>query len=252
MAAPVISPELQWLDPNGKPYVSGTITTYVIGTATPKATWADPGLTALNPNPVRLDGAGRSLMWGDGDYRLVLRDAANNLIFDQPATTIVLGSPGPGRLGADARGRVGHVLGVDALVIAIEANNRAAADSAEQSARIAGDNALETAITTEATTRADADNTLSTEIGGINTALDALIAPGHSFRFGTGTSDSAGNFSVIYSAAFPTGTASVVCTATDPLYYVGAVANATGFSGQTSYPGGPAGPVVFFYIAVGN
>src|SRR3954465_9743355 len=139
MAAPVISPELQWSDANGTPYAGGSIATYVVGTSTPKATWPDPGQAALNTNPVVLDAAGRSLMFGDGNYRLVLRDALGNLIFDQPATTIVSAALAP--VGAAPPTPAGVTrLGLDDAG-ASEAAARAAADSAEQSARIAADNA---------------------------------------------------------------------------------------------------------------
>ena len=69
---PVITPLLQWSDANGVPYQHGTITTYIVGTGTPKTTWADPDQTSPNANPYVLDAAGRSQMWGDGSYRLVV------------------------------------------------------------------------------------------------------------------------------------------------------------------------------------
>src|SRR3954462_14082075 len=89
MAAPVVSPVLQWSDANGTPYAAGTIETYQPGTSTPKPVYVDPDLSASATNPVVLDAAGRSLMYGDGDYRIVLRDALGNQIFDVEATTIV-------------------------------------------------------------------------------------------------------------------------------------------------------------------
>src|SRR3954470_6191883 len=155
MAAPVISPELQWSDANGTPYAGGSIETYQPGTSTPKATWLDPDQAALNTNPVILDAAGRSLMFGDGDYRLVLRDALGNLIFDQPATTIVSAAMAP-VVSAPTIADAVDLLGLgDAS--ASEAAARAAADSAEQTARINADNA-------EKAAREAADTTLQTNI----------------------------------------------------------------------------------------
>src|SRR3954462_15419682 len=133
MAAPVISPELQWCDGNGIPYAAGTIETYIVGTSTPKATWINPGQAALNENPLTLDAAGRSLMFGDGDYRLVLRDALGNLIFDQPASTTVSAAMAPVVAAATIADAL-ELLGVSDA-IAAEATDRAAADSAEATAR---------------------------------------------------------------------------------------------------------------------
>src|SRR4051794_24094113 len=139
MAAPVISPELQWSDANGTPYAGGTIETYQPGTSTPKPVYVDPDLSASATNPVVLDAAGRSLMYGDGDYRLVLRDALGNQIFDVEATSIVSAAMAP-VVSAPTIADAVDLLGLgDAS--ASEAAARAAADSAEQSARIAADNA---------------------------------------------------------------------------------------------------------------
>ena len=95
MAAPVIAPEVQFSDANGTPYAAGTVETYQPGTSTPKATYLDPELAALNTNPVVLDAAGRCVMWGDGDYRLVLRDAAGNLVWDREGTTLISAAMAP-------------------------------------------------------------------------------------------------------------------------------------------------------------
>jgi hypothetical protein len=90
MTAPVLlQPMPQFSDANGKPYVGGLLSTYVKGTFTPKTTWKDPDQVAVNTNPITLDGAGRCSMWGDGDYQLLLQDAAGNQIWSQPATSIV-------------------------------------------------------------------------------------------------------------------------------------------------------------------
>jgi hypothetical protein len=134
MAAPIVLPTPQFADANGVPYSFGTIETYVPGTSTPKSTWLDREQSALNTNPVVLDSAGRCLWYGDGDVRIILRDAAGNQIYDVEASSIVsaamsdfVASPTL----ADAL----ELLGVDDL-IAAEASARAAADSAETTDRI--------------------------------------------------------------------------------------------------------------------
>ena len=90
MTAPILlQPKPQFCDANGRPYAGGSIFTYVKGTTTPKTTWKDPGQAAVNTNPITLDAAGQCEMWGDGDYQLELHDAAGNLIWSAPSTTVV-------------------------------------------------------------------------------------------------------------------------------------------------------------------
>jgi hypothetical protein len=204
---------MQWADINGKPLAGGTITTYIAGTSTPKSTWTDPGLTALNTNPIVLDAAGQSLMWGDGDYRLVLRDALGNLIWDQPATTIVSAAMEP-VVSAPTIPDAVNLLGINAL-IAAEATARSNADSAEQTARIAADNAITTAytaadttlqtnITNEAGSRVAADNALQAQI----TALPPPVSNTVTMQTGTGTSSTVtgGAISVTFGSAYATHT----------------------------------------------
>lgn len=257
MAAPVISPELQWSDSDGVPLAGGSIATYVPGTSTPKATWLDPGQAALNTNPVILDAAGRSLMFGDGDYRLVLRDALGNLIFDQPASTIVSAAMAPvvsAPTIADAR----NLLGFDDA-IAQEAADRAAADSAEQAARIAAD----TAETTRATAREDdlvqavldeqaraqdAESALQDQIDG-GTASE--------YRFGSGVTDGSGAGGITFSPAFPSACDSVVMTVGGT--GINCTIRATGVSAagctaqveDTDNTGGVAS-APFYYFAAGH
>jgi hypothetical protein len=212
VGAPIVIPEWQWSDANGTPYAGGSITTYIQGTSTPKSTWTDPGLTALNTNPVILDAAGRSLMFGDGAYRLVLRDIHGNLIFDIPATTIVSAAMGP-VVSAPTIPDALNLLGVNALISA-EATARSNADSAEQNARIAADNAitgaytaadttLQTNITNEAGSRAAADTNLQSQIS----ALPPGVTNAVTMQTGTGTSaGGTGAVAVTFPAAYTVNT----------------------------------------------
>ena len=158
MVAPIIVPEMQFCDQNGTPLAGASITTYIMDTSTPKATWLDPQQSALQTNPAILDAAGRVRLYGDGDYRLVLKDILGNLIWDTPATTIVSAAMEP-VVSAPTIPDALNLLGVNALISA-EATARSNADSAEQSARIAADKrrgrntaAYDTAIQTNITTR---------------------------------------------------------------------------------------------------
>jgi hypothetical protein len=61
----------------------GTVEFYIAGTTDLKDTWADRAQTILNTNPIRLDAAGRAVIWGDGLYRQVVKDSLGNVIWDR-------------------------------------------------------------------------------------------------------------------------------------------------------------------------
>ena len=82
MPLPLPPPRIQWIDANGHPLAGGTVQTLVVGTSTPKDTWVDPDKAAANTNPVILDAAGRAIILGSADYRLIVRDADGNLVYD--------------------------------------------------------------------------------------------------------------------------------------------------------------------------
>lgn len=87
MATPLASilpqPETQFVDANGVPYAGGSVYTYVPLTLTPKNTWKDSQQLTLNTNPIILDSAGRCIMYGTGQYRIILKDSLANTIYDQ-------------------------------------------------------------------------------------------------------------------------------------------------------------------------
>lgn len=83
-----------FFDSNGKPLNGGKAYFYVPGTDTLKSTWQDGNKSVLNTNPVTLDAAGRGLIYGDGQYRQVIKDRNGNLIWD--AITASTGSGGGG------------------------------------------------------------------------------------------------------------------------------------------------------------
>jgi hypothetical protein len=198
MALPLVIPELQFLDANGHPYAGGTLASFVPGTSTPKQLWIDPDQIALAPNPVILDSAGRCLLYGDGEYRLILRDSVGNEIWDIEATTIVSAAMAPVVEAATISDALA-LLGVSDL-IAAEATARSAADSAEQTARIAADNA-------EASTRAAADTTNATAISTETTramAAEAALAGG-ALSGGTGYAHVAGPNIIQWGAGSATG-----------------------------------------------
>lgn len=85
----------QFLDNNGKPLASGTVDFYIPATTTRKTTWQNSGETIANTNPVVLDAGGRAIIYGDGVYRMVVKDRNNNLIYDQLTSSTGSGSTSP-------------------------------------------------------------------------------------------------------------------------------------------------------------
>ena len=75
----------QFVDGNGKPYASGTVTFYsnFPTCSVLKNTWSNSGQTVLNTNPVVLDSAGRATIFGSGSYCQVLKDSNGNTIWQK-------------------------------------------------------------------------------------------------------------------------------------------------------------------------
>lgn len=67
----------QFFTNDGKVLADGSLSFFDSGTTDPRATYSDPELTTPNSQPVELDGAGRpnTDIWGDGSYRVVLKDS---------------------------------------------------------------------------------------------------------------------------------------------------------------------------------
>ena len=61
----------------------GFVGMYTPGTLTASQTWADPGETILNTNPITLDSNGCASIWGSGSYRQILYDSLGNKVWDQ-------------------------------------------------------------------------------------------------------------------------------------------------------------------------
>lgn len=74
--------EQTFLDANGDPLVGGFVYSYVPNTTTPKTTWQDQNEAVANANPVVLDSAGRAKIFGQGNYRQIVKDALGTTIWD--------------------------------------------------------------------------------------------------------------------------------------------------------------------------
>lgn len=72
---------LQFYDPNtGKPVGSGFVCTYDTISGAPKITYSDLAGTIENPNPVPLDATGSALIFGDGSFKFVVKNAAGVVV----------------------------------------------------------------------------------------------------------------------------------------------------------------------------
>ena len=151
MLAPIINPEPQFCDANGVPFAGGTIDTFIVGTDTPKDSWQDAEQTALNQNPIVLDAAGRCTMYGDGNYRLILKDSAGNLIWDQESTTIVSAAMAP-VVAAPTIAEAVRLLGISDLV------------QAETDRAMAAEANLQTEITSEVNRATAAETSLRNDL----------------------------------------------------------------------------------------
>lgn len=70
-------------DANGVPLVGGKVYMYIPSTTTLKNTWQDSGETILNTNPIILDSLGSAVIYGQGLYRQLVKDSADNVIWDK-------------------------------------------------------------------------------------------------------------------------------------------------------------------------
>ena len=80
-------------DLNWDTLIGGQIFTYAAGTLTPKVTYQDAELTLANTNPTAANSHGETAMYGEGAYRMILKDAAGNIIWDRnnivsPSTSV--------------------------------------------------------------------------------------------------------------------------------------------------------------------
>ena len=88
MAGLLLSPQYQFVDANGVPYVGGMLSTYVPNSFTPKETFQNASETTANSNPIVLDSRGTCVVYGDGDYRVILADQFGANMYSRPVPTV--------------------------------------------------------------------------------------------------------------------------------------------------------------------
>lgn len=67
----------------GAPIPGAKVYTYAAGTSTPKSSYTSSAASVANTNPVIADARGEVLMWLSGAYKIVIRDADDNLIDEE-------------------------------------------------------------------------------------------------------------------------------------------------------------------------
>jgi hypothetical protein len=93
---PINTPVFRALDANGKPLSGGKLYTYIAGSSTPQSTYADPGGTSPNTNPVILDSTGSAKIFlAPQNYKFVLQDSngvqqwtVDNITGDPPRSDV--------------------------------------------------------------------------------------------------------------------------------------------------------------------
>lgn len=86
----------QFLDNSGQPVAGGSVGYYIPGGMVFKNTWQDPGNAVLNLNPIPLDAAGSALVWGAGEYRMILEDSTGAQLYDVLTYVDTPGTPDEG------------------------------------------------------------------------------------------------------------------------------------------------------------
>lgn len=100
-------PVQSYTDSNGYPLNGGQLFTYSAGTLTPKATFQDAAGEIPNTNPIILNERGEAVVYGSGNYRMILKNAAGATIWDRdnvataPTLGDLSGSDGASFIGYD-------------------------------------------------------------------------------------------------------------------------------------------------------
>lgn len=250
--------EVQFIDANGHPYAGGTLEMYARGTSTFKDTWLNPdgGTSNLNTNPIVLDAAGRAIIYGDGAYRTVLRDAAGNLVWDQPSFTYISVAMAP-VVGAPTLAEARRLLGIDASIQAETDRAEAAEDAlrtqinAEVTRAEGIEAGLRTDLNAEITRATNAENALGVRMNGIQTCVGGLATV-------SGTGHSRITFATAFHAGSEPKVVAVQKSTTFDLVTATISADATGFDiwlaapGSTSSPIYPTGGRSFYWLALGT
>jgi hypothetical protein len=254
MATLLIPPNLQFIDQNGSPYAGGKLYTYVPNTFTPKATWQNETETIANTNPVILNDSGFAVVFGDGDYRLVLTDANNVQVFDQlsesPLPSSAISAAMLPVVGALTTAQAVHLLGIDSLI-----NDAISNINLEQGP--VGPTGPTGPQGIQGPTGPAGDAAFTFGLSNPGYVLLGTYGSAPLINWGFASSDSGGHASATFAKSYTSGNVFVNCTCVAP---EGVWANPTstsntGFTAVTMSPYAPGstyiGPIGFAWMAIG-
>jgi hypothetical protein len=236
---------LTFLDANGDPLAGGSVGYYdpsSPGTLTP--VWADSAQATQLQNPVPLDAAGRPFsggsevgIWGVGTYRMIVRDV-NGALQWSALTTVVSST---------------DISGLQAQITA-ETNARIAADDAEATARANADNTLTSNLNNEISRAEAAEAHLQSEIDAINAGMPSMTGLQH----GINNVSASGTARVVFPTPY-TNVPSVVCQCIANNFDVNIASilvDVNGFNIWIAFPNPATTPVTipvqFHWVAVGT
>jgi hypothetical protein len=87
-----------YFDGNGRPLAAGQVFTFEPASETPKLTFQDPFGDFANSNPVILDSSGSWPIFGQGNYRVIVKDSSGNTISDGPSAAGFVASASTGQI----------------------------------------------------------------------------------------------------------------------------------------------------------
>lgn len=251
----LISPQLQFVDASGTPYAFGKLYTYVVDTFTPKTCWADKFQATPLPNPVILDVRGACTVFGVGDYRFILTDAAGNQVFDalssEPLPASAVSDAMLPILGASTLAQARALMGIDAEIAAAVGNislmTGPTGPTGPQGNSVTGP-------TGPTGASAAFDFSMS------NPGFVQLGVYGNSplINFGFAASDGTGHASVSFARTFTTTCSGVTgtCVAPEGVWMNPTSVTNSGFTAVTMSPYAPGstyiGPIGFFWLSIGE
>lgn len=251
----LIPPQFVFQDADGKPYAGGKLYTYTPGTLSQKNTWQDPAQSILNTDPVVLDARGACVVYGDGDYRLILTDADNNQIFDllssEPLPSSAIGAILP-CLGSQTLAQFRDCAGITAAINAALGNINLMPGPVGPT----GPQGIQGP--TGPTGPAGSDASFSFSMSNPGYIVLGAYGSAPMIQFGFNASDSTGHATVTFARPYAVTNQGVTATVTAPDYWwvnPSSTSN-TGFTAVTTSPsvGGTwyGGPIGFFWISIGQ
>jgi hypothetical protein len=233
----------------------GKVYTYIPTTYTNKTTWADSSQSSANTNPIILDSSGMALIYGAGQYRFIIKDANDNLVYDQLTNATLddstISSVMLPVVSAATTQTARDLMGVTSAIQAAIAN----------ASLLAGPTGP-TGVTGPSgpTGVPGTSSNYSPFLNGSNPGLFKLSNVNNSslnfyIQFGSGVTNGGGYDTMTFAQAFPNGCLSVVASAGNTSWWAAVIGyNTNNFTVTTSSPlvgGSWLGSQTYHWMAVG-